>query len=473
MFVGQASVPALIREKTKMVLRDSRARRVALFLALSATFLPHVAGAASGDEHWSARYDNLGLNGVSYALTDDGTGKLFAGGDFTIAGGDTVNRIGRFDGNYWAPYGTGIGGTVRALAVYKGDLIAGGMFSSAGGHTISNITRWNGSDWVAMGAGLNGAVDALVLKDSTLYAGGEFTQSGATSVKFIARWDGSNWTALGGGLSASCYALAVHNNELYAGGDFQSAGGNAAKYIARWTGSAWTALGAGLAYDCFALASYNGNLYAGGAFSTPGTSIARWNGSTWSALGAGLDGYVTAFDVYNGSLIIGGLFLTSGGGPSYKHVVRYNGSSFSAMGSGAADEVFAVKACGVSLFVGGAFQQAGGKSSKFIGEWDDNVVGVGDTPFALALDAPVPSPSHGASTFSFRLSQPSQVRLDLIDVRGRRVTTLVDGYLTAGRHEAHWNGRDASGGGVSAGVYFARLTDGRTERLQRVVRIGD
>jgi flagellar hook assembly protein FlgD len=117
--------------------------------------------------------------------------------------------------------------------------------------------------------------------------------------------------------------------------------------------------------------------------------------------------------------------------------------------------------------------QAGLKNSKFVGQWNDGTVGVGDLPFTLALDAPVPSPTRGASTFSFRLSQASQVRLDLIDVRGRLVTTLFRGYLTAGLHEARWNGRDVAGGAAPSGIYFARLSDGHAERFQRLVRLGD
>jgi len=135
--------------------------------------------------------------------------------------------------------------------------------------------------------------------------------------------------------------------------------------------------------------------------------------------------------------------------------------------------VFALQATGSCLFAGGAFVTAGGKPSKHIGQWQDVVVGVGDEPFALALDAPVPSPSRGGMTLSFRLPESSPVRLDLIDVRGRLVATLVNGTLSAGPHQATWNGRDAAGGPAASGIYFARLFDGRSARVQRLVRLGD
>ncbi len=45
------------------------------------------------------------------------------------------------------------------------------------------------------------------------------------------------------------------------------------------------------------------------------------------------------------------------------------------------------------------------------------------------------------------------MRLEVFDLRGRRVATVVDCGLGAGGHEATWDGRD-----LPCGVYFARLT---------------
>jgi len=54
-------------------------------------------------------------------------------------------------------------------------------------------------------------------------------------------------------------------------------------------------------------------------------------------------------------------------------------------------------------------------------------------------------------------------RLDVFDLRGRLVTTLVDEQMQAGRHEAVWTGKDTSGRQVASGTYVYRLTaDGQT-----------
>jgi hypothetical protein len=85
----------------------------------------------------------------------------------------------------------------------------------------------------------------------------------------------------------------------------------------------------------------------------------------------------------------------------------------------------------------------------------------------LTLMAPYPSPASSDVTICYHLPADGTVRLSLYDLAGRRVETLVDGELSAGRHEVTW---DASG--VPAGVYLVLLdTDsGRVQRRLVVAR---
>jgi len=58
------------------------------------------------------------------------------------------------------------------------------------------------------------------------------------------------------------------------------------------------------------------------------------------------------------------------------------------------------------------------------------------------------------------------VRLEVFDVRGRRVETLVSGIRPAGRHEVEWQPR-----GARDGVYFVRLDAGGSIATRKLVRI--
>ena len=57
----------------------------------------------------------------------------------------------------------------------------------------------------------------------------------------------------------------------------------------------------------------------------------------------------------------------------------------------------------------------------------------------------------------FSLSKPGYVRVDVFNVAGRRLSTLISAQLPAGRHELSWDGRDATGSTVARGVYLYRI----------------
>jgi len=64
------------------------------------------------------------------------------------------------------------------------------------------------------------------------------------------------------------------------------------------------------------------------------------------------------------------------------------------------------------------------------------------------------------------LSESGPVTVELFDVTGRKVRTLLTGDMSAGRHELAWDGRDDAGRSVSAGLYFYRVqtSDGMVSR---------
>lgn len=90
---------------------------------------------------------------------------------------------------------------------------------------------------------------------------------------------------------------------------------------------------------------------------------------------------------------------------------------------------------------------------------------------SLQLAAPSPNPSRGTAVLSFSLPAAGPVQLEIHDVSGRRVRSLDQGTLAAGRYERHWDGRDESGAAVAAGVYFARLQAGSETRTVKLTRV--
>jgi len=76
----------------------------------------------------------------------------------------------------------------------------------------------------------------------------------------------------------------------------------------------------------------------------------------------------------------------------------------------------------------------------------------------LALLPPRPNPFAGSTSLEFTLPSPGAfARVAVYDVAGRLAKVLFDGPLGAGRHECVWDGTDARGRPVAAGVYFVTL----------------
>jgi len=81
-----------------------------------------------------------------------------------------------------------------------------------------------------------------------------------------------------------------------------------------------------------------------------------------------------------------------------------------------------------------------------------------------------PNPARAGAALEFVLAYPTDVRLEVTDLAGRHVTTLMDERATAGPNTASWNLRDDAGHRVASGVYFYHLTaDGQSATKKLVV----
>ncbi len=84
----------------------------------------------------------------------------------------------------------------------------------------------------------------------------------------------------------------------------------------------------------------------------------------------------------------------------------------------------------------------------------------GTLPAVFRVEQNFPNPFNPATTIRFSLPSKAHTTVVIFDVAGRKIKTLVDDILDAQVHEAIWTGRDDSGRGVSAGVYFYRVSSG-------------
>ena len=94
------------------------------------------------------------------------------------------------------------------------------------------------------------------------------------------------------------------------------------------------------------------------------------------------------------------------------------------------------------------------------------------TPSTFALGANYPNPFNPATTIPVSLAaEAGDVDLTIYNVLGQPMRQVWAGSLAAGEHQLTWDGRDAQGQPVAAGVYVYRLQVGDQTRTRKMVKI--
>jgi N-acetylneuraminic acid mutarotase len=460
---------------------------------------------------WSSlgMFSSNGVNGEVRALAVVGN-EVFVGGRFTSAGGVSANYVARFNTqtNTWSTLGTGssngVNNPVYALAVVGNEVVVGGLFISAGGVFANNVARFNTltNTWSTLGTGssngVNSTVTALAVVGDEVVVGGTFTQAGGVSANYVARFNTltNTWSTLGtgssNGVSSGVTALAVVGNEVYVGGFFTSAGGVSANRVARFNTqtNTWSTLGTGSSNGVSgggvtALAVVGNEVFVGGAFISAGgvsaNGVARFNTqtNTWSSLGTGssngVNSTVTALAVVGNEVVVGGVF-TSAGGVSANRVARFNTqtNTWSSLGTGSSNgvnnQVYALAVVGNEVFVGGEFTLAGGIASTFIARWNSGTSRVEQlsptAPKTFLLEQNYPNPFNPSTTIRYQLPVASEVKLEVYDVLGKKIATVVNERQSAGAYQVVWNAS-----GLSSGTYFYRLQAGTFVETKKMIMV--
>ncbi|MGI8907388.1 MAG: hypothetical protein ACR2IE_12960 [Candidatus Sumerlaeaceae bacterium] len=339
---------------------------------------PKVVSTNADDAYWDDNFPATADNDV-LATAVDGQGNLYVGGSFEHIGKVRAAYIAKWDGTSWSSLGSGLSGSVSAIAIAGGYVYAGGAFTTAGGIAASGIARWDGASWAPLGAGVSGgAVSALATIGNDLYAAGSFTIAGAAPANRIARWNGSTWSSLGSGLNVMANALVTSGTELYVGGHFFEAGGVYAPSIAKWKDATWSGVNnTGMVGTVYALAMHDNALYAGGEQGNTNKVLHKWDGSSWSAVSGLQSTRVHCLAAREGNLFVGGIFTSAGGIiPGTTGMAGWNGTSWFSVGGGmggftATDyEVRALAASPTRLYAGGTFIKAGSVFAHHVAQWD-------------------------------------------------------------------------------------------------------
>ncbi len=182
-----------------------------------------------------------------------------------------------------------------------------------------------------------------------------------------------------------------------------------------------------------------------------------------------------SLDLHMGSLVVGAPGHENDKGQAYRHDQNEGGAD----NWGEADRLTAASGAandflGVAVAIGNGVIMVGavgsGTGLVHIYEAPGNaLVAVPDLPGSMPvihLSPATPNPFNPITTISFVLDQSGPVAVEVFDVRGHLVDTLLRRWLESGRHELNW---DASG--LSSGAYNFRVRSGEASAVKRCMLV--
>jgi len=88
---------------------------------------------------------------------------------------------------------------------------------------------------------------------------------------------------------------------------------------------------------------------------------------------------------------------------------------------------------------------------------------------SITLMKNFPNPFRDETTISFYLPYSQKATVEIYNIKGQKVKTLVNEKQTTGEHQIIWDGRDSLGKPVSSGIYFYKMKSGRYTSTKKMI----
>jgi flagellar hook assembly protein FlgD len=70
---------------------------------------------------------------------------------------------------------------------------------------------------------------------------------------------------------------------------------------------------------------------------------------------------------------------------------------------------------------------------------------------------------------NFSLSEASDVNIDILNLKGQCVKTLLNARFESGRYSVSWNGTDSENNPVASGIYFYQMKTGNYSEIKKCI----
>jgi hypothetical protein len=368
----------------------------------------------------------MGVNSaVNCLYVDSASHLLFVGGQFSEAGGKSINNVATWNGSNWNQFGNGqqfsSPGGVYAIVNFNGTIIVGGAFDSIGSTAVHNVAKWNGMSWEALGNGFDDFVLSLIVYKNELYACGYFGHSGGENVECFAKWDGIKWNRISE-LNGYGYSMTIYKNKLIIAGQFSHQTYLNISNIMGWDGNEIdTSITCSLNNAVFKLKNYSDTLYAVGSFTgnilNPSNYVSVFYDQSWHTLGSqSLNDWAKDVILYNNIIYICGYFNNP------PDLCKYNGSGYDSVADVVGYVENLIEYSG-QIYAGGYYAKLNGMDINSIAVYND----IGDfiEDYNHSIDEIItvyPSPNvEGVFHISIAEVKSKTLSIDIFSIDGKQL----------------------------------------------------
>jgi len=387
-------------------------------------FLTEDEGGVYKTTNNGANWSLKGFNSLTFNSFTESGGYIFAACDTLGVYKSTDN------GMSWISTVMGKGWYANAVAMSGTSVIVGTM---QGVYKLPNYG--NGLNNISNG----GFIYSVAVSGGTIFAGKKGAGIHRTTN------EGTNWT-LSGLANKTVRAITITPTSVLAGVD--TSGGI---YRSTDSGLNWTQTNNTLTVYCL---TYLNNVFAG-----TNSGIYKSTNDGISFVLLGLNGkYTSSISVTNGNIFAGtlneGMYYSTDGGINWTQKNEgFDGStSVSSVHSNASVVLSGTK--GRSIW-----RRA---YSEFVGI---NTIST-EIPDEYSLGQNYPNPFNNGSKFKFEIANSENIKINVYDIRGREVQTLVNERLQPGTYEVRFDGSM-----LPSGIYFYRLNAGEFSEMRKMVLI--
>jgi len=97
--------------------------------------------------------------------------------------------------------------------------------------------------------------------------------------------------------------------------------------------------------------------------------------------------------------------------------------------------------------------------------------GDGNIPLITALGKNYPNPFNPQTTINFALHEPAFTRIEIFNIKGQKIKSLLNELLEAKNYQIVWNGTDGSESSVASGIYLYKMSADKFSETRKMLLV--